>query len=136
MHNIASIKEVLDSISSVTSEYKGCQDKTHAEQLQKSINSAKKQLLDAYTPEVSERFDFLDARLHSLLKEHFSSLVLSIGDLQQAHETKVRPQHVDPDTLHNLILTHIHPIIRQIDHRLLAMNVTLQGLSVAAKRNP
>ncbi|MBW3001833.1 hypothetical protein KY338_01570 [Candidatus Woesearchaeota archaeon] len=136
MQNIVRIKEVLDSISSFTSEYKECKDKPHAEQLQKSITSAKKQLLDAYTPEVSDRFDFLDAKLHSLLKEHFNSLVLAIGDLQQAHETKVRSQHVDPNITHNLILTHIHPIIQQIDHRLLAMNVTLQGLSVAAKRNP
>ncbi|MBD3303711.1 hypothetical protein GF343_01075 [Candidatus Woesearchaeota archaeon] len=136
MQNIARIKEVLDSISSITSEYKDCQDKTHAEQLQKSINSVKKELLDTYTPEVSERFDFLDARLHSLLKEHFNYLVLAIGDLQQAHETKIRAQHIDPDTFHNLLLTHVHPIIRQVDHRLLAMNVTLQGLSVTAKRNP
>jgi len=136
MQNIVRIKEVLDSISSLTSEYKECKDSDHAEKLQKHIGSAKKQLLDTYTPEVSERFDDLDAKLHTLLKEHFSSLVLSIGDLQQAHETKVRSQHVDPNILHSLLLTHIHPILRQIDQRLLAMNVTLQGLSVVAKRNP
>jgi len=136
MQNIARIKKVLDSIGSITSEYKDCKNINHAETLQKSIASAKMQLLNAYTPEVSERFDFLDAKLHSLLKEHFNYLVLAVGDLQQMHETKVRAQHVDTDILHNLHITHIHPILRQIDQRLLAMNVTLQGLSVAAKRNP
>ncbi len=136
MQNIMKIKEVLDSISSLTSEYKECQDSDHAENLRKSMSSAKKQLLDTYTPEVSERFANLDAKLHSLLKEHFNSLVLAIGDLQQLHDTKVRSQHIDPNIFHNLLITHIHPILQQIDQRLLAMNVTLQGISVVAKRNP
>ena len=144
MQNIVKIKEVLDSINSITSEYRQCQNLDHAEQLNKNmvsvkkqllnITSAKKQLLDIYTPEVSKRFSNLDPKLHSLLQGHFTSLVLAIGDLQQVHDTKVR--HVDPNVLHNLLLTHIHPIIKQIDSRLLAMHATLQGISVVAKRNP
>ena len=136
MQNIVKIKKVLDSISSLTSEYKQCSNLDHAGQLNKNITSAKKQLLDTYTPEVSKRFSNLDAKLHSLLKEHFTSLVLAIGDLQQVHTTKINAQHVDPNVLHNLLLTHIHPIIKQIDSRLLAMHATLQGISVVAKRNP
>ena len=134
MQNIVKIKEVLDSINSITSEYRQCQNLDHAEQLNKNMVSVKKQLLDIYTPEVSKRFSNLDPKLHSLLQGHFTSLVLAIGDLQQVHDTKVR--HVDPNVLHNLLLTHIHPIIKQIDSRLLAMHATLQGISVVAKRNP
>ena len=134
MQNIVKIKEVLDSINSITSEYRQCQNLDHAEQLNKNMVSVKKQLLDIYTPEVSKRFSNLDPKLHSLLQGHFTSLVLAIGDLQQVHDTKVR--HVDPNITHNLILTHIHPIIKQIDSRLLAMHATLQGISVVAKRNP
>ena len=136
MQNIVKIKEVLDSISSLTSEYKQCQNIDHAGQLNKNMTSAKKQLLDTYTPEVSERFSNLDPKLHSLLKNHFTSLVLAIGDLQQLHTTKMSAQHIDPNVIHNLLLTHIHPILRQIDSRLLAMHATLQGMSVVAKRNP
>lgn len=136
MQNIVRIKEVLDSIGSFTSEYRSCKNADHADALRKGIGSAKKQLLDTYTSDISERFDNLDSRLHALFKDNFNSLVLAIGDLQQVHDTSIRVQHVDSDTLHNLLLTHVHPIIRQIDQRLLAMNATLQGLSVVAKRNP
>lgn len=136
MQNIARIKEVLDSLDSITREYLQCSSPEHSELLRKNISSAKRQLLDAYNPEVSARFDNLDAMLHSLLKMHFNSLVLSIGDLHQVHETRIRGRSIDADTFHNLILTHIHPIIPQIDQRLLAMHAALQGLGVAAKRNP
>ena len=112
MQNIVKIKEVLDSINSITSEYRQCQNLDHAEQLNKNMVSVKKQLLDIYTPEVSKRFSNLDPKLHSLLQGHFTSLVLAIGDLQQVHDTK------------------------EIDSRLLAMHATLQGISVVAKRNP
>jgi hypothetical protein len=136
MQNIARIKEVLDSISDITSEYVCCQDPESAESVRKDIGSVKTNLLKTYNKCVSERFAMLDPILHSLFNEHFSSLVLSIGDLQQVHDTQVRTKHIDTNTFHNLRITKIQPILRQIDQRLLAMNVTLQGLSVVAKRNP
>jgi len=136
MQNIVKIKEVLTDLSSASRDLKYCLHPDDAEIIRKDLSKIKKNLLNTYNPEVSKRFESLDSRLHSLFKENFNSVVLSIGDLQQTHDTKVRGQHIDPNVFRNLLLNHIHPILQQIDHRLLAMNTTLKGFHVLARRNP
>jgi len=136
MQNIAKIKEVLEDLSTLNNNFKQCLHPDDAEVLRNNLSKVKKNLLDTYNPKVSKRFESLDPKLHALFKENFSSIVLSIGDLQQTHDTKVRAQHIDPNIFRNLLLTHIHPILQHIDRRLLAMHSTLTGLHHVARRNP
>ena len=136
MQNIVKVKEVLDSLSTLNNDFKQCLHPDDAEVLRNNLSKIKKNLLDTYNPEVSKRFESLDPKLHALFKENFNSIVLSIGDLQQTHDTKVRAQHIDPNIFRNLLLTHIHPILKHIDQRLLAMHSTLAGLHHVARRNP
>lgn len=136
MHNIARIKEVLDSLGSLSSDLRYCLHPDDAENLRITLGSVKRQLLDSYDNSVSQRFASLNPKLHSLFNENFSSLILSVSDLQQVHDSRIRAQHVDPNVFRNLLLTHIHPILKQIDQRLLAMHSTLAGLRHIARRNP
>lgn len=136
MQNILNVKEVLDSFSVLVKEYIQCEDHEKAELLKGKIGSARTALLKAYAPSVSARFEDLDSKLHGLFRQHLSSLMLSVGELQEIHDTNVRSMQIDTDTFHSLRLTKIHPILMEIDQRLLAMNATLQGMSLVAKRKP
>ena len=130
------IKEVLDSFDYLVKKYHKCEHPDKAEEFRNDLSSAKTNLLKAYNSDVSRRFESLDPVLHKLFNQHFSSLVLSVGALQEVHDRNIRSKHIDPDTFHELRLTKIHPILLQIDQRLLAMNATLNGISIVAKRNP
>ncbi|MBW2986016.1 hypothetical protein KY333_01465 [Candidatus Woesearchaeota archaeon] len=136
MQHIAKIKEILTDLGSVSKDFKYCLHPDDAEALRVKLSSAKTNLLKLYDKKASIRFDSLDPALHNLFKQNFSSLVLAVGALQEVHDSKVRAQHIDPNTFHNLLLQHIHPILTKIDHRLLAMHTTLTGFHVIARRNP
>ena len=136
MQNIMQIKKVLDSFDYLVREYHKCEHPGKAEELRNRFGSAKADLLKAYDSDASRRFESLDPVLHKLFNQHFISLVLSVGELQEIHDRNIRSKHVDTDTFHDLRLTKIHPILLQIDQRLLAMNATLNGMSLVVKRNP
>ncbi len=136
MQHIAKIKEVLTGLGSVSKDFKYCLHPDDAEILRVKLSSAKTDLLNLYDKNASIRFDSLDPALHNLFKENFTFLVLAVGELQELHDSKVRAQHIDPNTFHNLLLQYIHPILTKIDHRLLAMHTTLKGFHSLARRNP
>ena|GEM_PF-5522914 len=126
MHNIIRIKEVLSSLSALRADYMQCED---LEKLSKELGSVKANLLKTYDNKVSERFASLDPKLHVLFRQHFSSLILSIGDLQKMHD-----QHrIEP--VYNF-LTQSHPLLNKLNQQIQAIHAALQGLGIAAKRNP
>ncbi|MBW2972919.1 hypothetical protein KY346_00840 [Candidatus Woesearchaeota archaeon] len=126
MQNIIRIKEVLNSLSALRADYMQCED---LEKLSKDLSSVKANLLKTYDNTVSERFASLDSELHLLFRQHFSSLILSIGDLQKMHV-----QHrIEP--VYNF-LTKSHSLLNKLNQQIQAIHAALRGLGIAAKRNP